>query len=191
MKTGTLAMLSNEALADAYLGRESGMDSAFAELFRRHREMVYRVCVRWLGHHQDAEDVTQETFRRVAASIQSWDRTRPIEPWLATIAGNRCRSFLAKQRGRPRVALINESHASIADEQTTAAGVVAEQSLQEAMNALPPTSRQAFELVHLDGMSYEQASRWMGHPPGTIKTWVHRARLQVIERLREESGGVA
>jgi|GEM_PF-6344995 len=101
MKTISLAMLSNEALADAYLGRDARMDSAFTELFRRHRDLVYRVCVRWLGHHQDAEDLTQETFRRVAASIQSWDRSRPIEPWLTTIAGNRCRSFLAKQRSKP------------------------------------------------------------------------------------------
>lgn len=188
METVSLAMLSNEALADAYVGRDARMDSAFTELFRRHRELVYRVCVRWLGHHQDAEDVTQETFRRVAASIQSWDRSRPIEPWLTTIAGNRCRSFLAKQRSKPRLAGIDETQTLIAPVDSPASGVQADQSLIDAMASLPASSRHAFELVHFDGMSYEQASNVMGHPAGTIKTWVHRARLQVIRRVREPGG---
>ncbi|PHQ36518.1 RNA polymerase subunit sigma-70 [Rhodopirellula bahusiensis] len=190
MKTVSLAMLSNEALADAYLGRDARMDSAFTELFRRHRDLVYRVCVRWLGHHQDAEDLTQETFRRVAASIQSWDRSRPIEPWLTTIAGNRCRSFLAKQKSKPKLAGIDETHVAIQGVGSPASGIQANQSLRDAMASLPASSRQAFELVHFDGMSYEQASSVMGHPAGTIKTWVHRARLQVIRRVRE-TGGVA
>ncbi|MFG0263986.1 MAG: RNA polymerase sigma factor [Rhodopirellula sp. JB055] len=190
MKTVSLAMLSNEALADAYLGHDAGMDSAFTELFRRHRDLVYRVCVRWLGHHQDAEDLTQETFRRVAASIQSWDRSRPIEPWLTTIAGNRCRSFLAKQRSKPRVSGIDESHVAIAGVDSPANGIQATQSLRDAMESLTISSRRAFELVHFDGMSYEQAAQVMGHPAGTIKTWVHRARMQVINRVRE-AGGVS
>ena len=54
-----------------------------------------------LGQREDAEDATQETFLRVVRNLHRWDPTRAFEPWLLTIAGNRCRTRLAKRMRRP------------------------------------------------------------------------------------------
>lgn len=73
-------------------------ETAFSKLVRRHYPLVFRVCLKILGHRQDAEDVTQETFSRFAKHVDKWDVRRPLEPWLVTIAGNRSKTLLARRR---------------------------------------------------------------------------------------------
>ena len=58
---------------------------------------VFGLCVRLLNHRQDAEDVTQEVFLRVFRSLQGWDPTRALRPWIVGIAVNRCRTWLAQR----------------------------------------------------------------------------------------------
>ena len=77
---------SNALLVQQFLEND---DAAFSELVRRHYPLVFRVCLKILGHRQDAEDVAQETFSRFAKHVDQWDVRRPLEPWLVAIAGNR------------------------------------------------------------------------------------------------------
>ena len=62
------------------------------DLVNRFRGQVFGLCYRMLGQRQDAEDAAQETFVRVLKNLHRWDPARPFEPWLLTIAGNRCRT---------------------------------------------------------------------------------------------------
>src|SRR5262249_15779196 len=59
------------------------------------------LCVRLLRHRHDAEDVTQEVFLRVFRSLRGWDATRPLKPWIISIAVNRCRTRLTQRSRRP------------------------------------------------------------------------------------------
>jgi len=156
---------------------------ALEEFVRRYQSLVYRVCLRWLRHHHDAEDVAQETFRRATTAMDRCDPARPVEPWLVAIAGNRCRTFLSRQRNRP--ALLDLAGISVADPSPAVDHASSDaDEIARAIASLPSDSRRAFELVHQQGMSYHQVAELMGHPQGTIKTWVHRARLTLIEDLR-------
>ena len=96
---------SNALLAEKFHQND---ESAFARLVHRHHQLVFKVCLRILGHRQDAEDATQETFSRVARYLHRWDSSRPLEPWLVTIAGNRSRSLLAKKRTNQPSALVSD-----------------------------------------------------------------------------------
>lgn len=145
--------------------------------------MVYRLCFRMLGHRQDAEDAMQETFSRVAKHLGGWDEERPIEPWLMTIAGNRCRTLLSRRR---RTLSLTDG----ADPTTDAAEQAkrAEQLHEEVDRALidlREQHREAFLMFHQDQMSYAEIAEVMDCPVGTVKTWVHRARTDLIRRLRE------
>jgi RNA polymerase sigma factor (sigma-70 family) len=172
--------LSNAALVAQFRQQDP---NAFAELFRRHRNLVYAVCFGRLRHHHDAEDLTQETFRRLAASIDRWDPRRPLEPWLVRIAGNRCRTFLSRQRREITGADWNET---VAVTPPVADQTVVSDEIEIAIRSLPIAMQTAFLRIHRDGWSYEQASEHLGHPIGTIKTWVHRARLRLIDQLRPQ-----
>lgn len=195
--------LSNADLVDRF--RQSD-PSAFAELFARHRSLVYRVCLRFLGHHHDAEDAVQETFRRAATAIDRWDSRRPIEPWLVTIAGNRCRTLLTRRRREVSVCSMDEPPidsvvgraASSRTGGTQVSGpflggrdeesfVLLNEWVGGALSQLPDDQRKAFQLVHQEGLTYPQAARRMGRPTGTIKTWVRRARCSIRETFHRDA----
>ena len=80
----------------------AGDQAAITELVEHYRSQVFGICFRMLGHRQDAEDATQETFLRVLNNLNQWDQQRPFEPWLFAIASNRCRTCLLYTSPSPR-----------------------------------------------------------------------------------------
>lgn len=170
---------------NAWLADQAGRDdpTAFAKLMRRHHGLVFEVCMRMLGHRQDAEDATQDTFSRLAKYLNRWDRRRPLEPWLVTIAGNRCRTLLARKRPLQSLTVVAEPATTIENDRQDAESLAEEVRL--AMRRLPAEQRLAIELFHEQSLSYEQIARRMNRPLGTIKTWVYRGRLALIDSLRE------
>lgn len=160
-----------------------GDESAFTEIFERHRQLIYRVCFRYVRHHHDAEDITQETFRRAALAMPSVDAQRPLEPWLVTIAANRCRSFLSRQQHNRRFNSLNEVTAACGTETDCARRLSLSEQLNHALDQLPAEQRRAFELIHQKELSYPEAARLMGRPLGTVKTWVRRAKRGMQDTL--------
>ncbi|MEM6363331.1 MAG: RNA polymerase sigma factor [Planctomycetota bacterium] len=185
MSNKSVASLSNATLVDRFRKQDQ---SAFTELFRRHRELVYRVCMRILRHHQDAEDVVQETFDRLARSIDRFDRNRPLEPYLRTIAGNRSRTKLGRRRTSTNET-ISQDVAEIAisnrddDPSQETQRILIREAIHRWLKTLPEDQATAFELVHQHGWPYQRVAEHLGHPVGTIKTWVHRNRLQLVRQL--------
>ena len=167
--------------------------ASMCRLVDHFRGRVFGLCYRMLGQWQDAEDASQETFLRVSRSLTQWDQEREFEPWLLSIAANRCRTQLAS-RQRQRVL---ESHVmeragrSALAAPTPARSVdqlVAVQLLSEEVEralALQPEERaKAFRMFHERAMSYLEISERLKRPVGTIKTWVYRVRLDLITALR-------
>ena len=154
---------------------------AVRALVERFQAEVFGLCVRLLGHRHDAEDVTQEVFLRVFRSLKGWDPSRPLKPWFMGIAVNRCRTWLAQRARRPEL---------VDYLQDTAAGPPADDSaellseIQAALADLRPDYRTVFVLFHEQGLPYEDIAAALGRPVGTIKTWLHRGRLEVLDRLR-------
>jgi RNA polymerase sigma-70 factor (ECF subfamily) len=170
---------SNAILAQRVLDNDS---TAFDVLFGRYHARVFSICMRILGHRQDAEDVTQETFTRAARYLDRWDSQRPFEPWLVAIAGNRCRTFLASRRGHRSLSPMLEPAVEV---DPAGALVTLNEEIDLALDQLTRDQRLAFELFHRQGLGYQEISLHMGRPVGTIKTWIHRARSQMIHQLRD------
>ncbi len=161
---------SNAILAKRALEND---DSAFAALFGRYHSRVFSICMRMLGHRQDAEDVTQETFTRAARYLERWDSGRAFEPWLVAIAGNRCRSFIATRRGHRSLSPAVEP--LIHSDPCSSVATLYEE-IDLALDQLTASQRTAFELFHRRGLGYQEIADEMGSPVGTVKTWIHRAR---------------
>ena len=168
---------------DATLVRRCLRDdpAAVRALVERFQGVVYGLCVRLLGHRHDAEDVSQEVFLRVFRSLGSWDATRPLKPWVLSIAVNRCRTWLAKRARRPELAdyLHDTAAAPPADDSGELLREIA-----QALAGLRAEYRTVFVLFHQQGQPYEQIAAVVGRPVGTVKTWLHRARLELLDALR-------
>jgi RNA polymerase sigma-70 factor (ECF subfamily) len=160
-----------------------GEPAAMVDLVDRYKGQVFGLCLRMLGQRQDAEDAVQETFLRVLKSLGRWDASRDFEPWLMAIAGNRCRTALAARRRRPMPQTLEDDTVPDADDGQRSAEQLAEE-VQLALADLRFEYRQAFVLFHEQEMEYAAIAQVMDVPVGTIKTWVHRARRELMERLR-------
>jgi RNA polymerase sigma-70 factor (ECF subfamily) len=175
----TLAVDSVTELVDRCL---DGQQDAIVEFTERFHSRVFGLCYRLVRHVQDAEDATQESFLRAIRSLGNWDSKRPLVPWLLAIAGNRCRTLLARRVRRPQLvtAEILERDQPLAAE----SGVNAlEEELDLALTALREEHRQAFLLFHKEELSYEEIAAAMNRPVGTVQTWVHRARGQLASHF--------
>jgi RNA polymerase sigma-70 factor (ECF subfamily) len=169
---------------DAALVRRclKGQADAMRELIERFQAEVFGLCVRVLTHRHDAEDVTQETFLRVFRSLRRWDSTRPLRPWVLGIAVNRCRTWMGRRVRRPELAdYLHETAAR--DDADDSVELVAE--IRSALATLRPEYRSVFVMFHEQGCSYEDIAAAHGRPVGTIKTWLHRTRLEVLTQLRQ------
>ena len=151
------------------------------ELVDRYRSRVFGLCYRMLGQHQDAEDATQETFIRVLRNLARWDSTRDFEPWLLAIAGNRCRTALATRQRRPTMQRLDQPIED--DSPNLQAAQTLEEEVHLAILRLRPELRQAFVLFHNHELGYAEIAASMKCPVGTAKTWVYRARQELIRRL--------
>lgn len=156
---------------------------AMVALMAQFESLVLGLCLRMLGHRQDAEDATQETFVRVFKSLARWDATRDFKPWLLAIAGNRCRSMLAARKTRAKPAELVEDVADRAPDHQ-AAKYLAEE-MNRALGQVRDEYRQAFLLFHEQELSYGDIGAAMDVPVGTVKTWIHRARKELVEHLRQ------
>jgi RNA polymerase sigma-70 factor (ECF subfamily) len=160
----------------------SGCQSAMLELVRRFQGPVFGLCYRMLGRREDAEDAAQETFIRVLRSLSRWDEARDFEPWLLAIAGNRCRTALANRKRKPAPDSLDDV-APVAGEEDQGSHLAEE--VQRALGQVRDEYRQAFVLFHEHEKSYGEIAEMMDVPLGTVKTWVHRARRDLMDQLKQ------
>jgi RNA polymerase sigma-70 factor (ECF subfamily) len=158
-----------------------GEPDAIRSLVERFQAEVFGLCVRLLGDRHEAEDVSQEVFLRIFRSLHRWDSARPLKPWIMGITVNRCRTVLTQRARRPELVdyLQDTATEPPADD---AQELIRE--IQLALQGLRPEYQQVFLLYHEQGLAYEVIAAALNRPVGTIKTWLHRARLEVLERLR-------
>ena len=159
----------------------AGEARAIESLVERFQADVFGLCVRLLHHRQDAEDVTQEVFLRVFRSLHRWDRTRPLRPWVMGIAVNRCRTWMGRKAKRPEPV---DYMAEVPAKDTTDDSAELTAEIRSGLSRLRAEYRTVFVLFHEQGESYENIAGQVGRPVGTIKTWLHRARAELLEYLR-------
>ncbi|MBX3444619.1 MAG: sigma-70 family RNA polymerase sigma factor [Planctomyces sp.] len=165
-------------LVQRCLAGEPDAQRNFVDQFQ---QRVFALCYRMLGHRQDAEDAAQESLARAVRHLGRWQSDRPLDPWVLAIAANRCRTALEKRSRRPVTAESLPEPACL-DSRT---GSELAEELQRAVDQLRPNYRETFILFYQQELSCEEIGQMLGAPDGTIKTWLHRARKELAELLRQ------
>jgi len=186
----------NEHPEDAVLvgkAQQGDMD-AFESLVRRYQQRVYALCRRLTGAHQSADDLAQETFIKAYFALDRFDPRWPLYPWLRRIAVNSGLNYL-KARGRER----SLDDGSLGDRRTPPAardddpGERLEQAefqarLDMAVESLPSDQKSVLVLRVHESMSYEEISRTLGLPLGTVMSRLNRARQKLKELMADAPG---
>ena len=189
-------MASSEPTDEMLVGRaQAGDRSAFGALVERYEGRIYAVSYRIVGERESAADIAQEAFTRAFESIESFTGAASFYTWLYRIAVNTSLSALRKS-GRTyemanedlEVAARESSPRPVSErvEDPLARVMTAErvELVQKAIQSLSPMYRTLVVLRDLEGLNYEEISRVADIPAGTVKSRLHRARLELKEKLK-------
>lgn len=173
---------SFDALTLLALRARAGESAAAAEFVRTSQADVWRLCAH-LGSVRDAEDLTQETYARVFASLHRYAARSSARTWLLSIARRVCADAIRAKRPVSPVGDV----IALADTMGPRAGDQAGRvELGMLLDALDPAYREAFVLTQVLGLSYPEAADVAGCPVGTIRSRVSRARDGLVTALGQD-----
>lgn len=160
---------------------------AYGAIVDRYRSRIYNLAYRMLGDRDRAEDAAQEAFVRAYRGLESYRPSGRFAGWLLATASNVCIDHL---RRRPFASVSTDE---LGWREVTANGGASspaaahergevQRQVHQALGRLPDMQRLAVSLVHLQGLSYDEAAEVMGQPVNTVKSHAHRAR-KTLKRL--------
>jgi RNA polymerase sigma-70 factor (ECF subfamily) len=174
-----------------------GRERAFRELIGRYQRPVFSLIYRLVRDRERAEDLAQDTFIKVLNALDRYKPEYKFSSWIFKIAHNTALDQL-RRREPDTLSLDGSPHARTAAEveATTitpeSSGETPEQytanrqlgaEIEQAISMLRPEYRTAILLCHVEGRPYEEIAEIMGVPLGTVKTYIHRGRKVLMERL--------
>jgi RNA polymerase sigma-70 factor (ECF subfamily) len=178
-----------EPSTDAELARRCrrGDPDAWRELVHRFTPLVHRLSLRMLRDGAEAEDASQEVFVRIHRSLDGYDPTRPLAPWISRTAYHACLRRLqsaAPRAGRldPEAALAEEASEAPSPEERAAEQEGAA-LLARAVEGLAAQDRALLDLRYREGLSDAEVAEATGMPVNTVKTRIFRARARLREWL--------
>jgi len=158
----------------------------WASIVAEHSGRVYRLAYRLTGNRQDAEDLTQDVFVRVFRSLDSFEPGN-FAGWLHRITTN---LFLDRARRAARIRM--DGFADGAENQLLGSHVVPEDAVHDAgfdpdveaaLASLPEKFRVAVVLCDIEGLSYDEIADVLGVKVGTVRSRIHRGRMQLRDAL--------
>jgi RNA polymerase sigma-70 factor (ECF subfamily) len=180
----------NESEAELIGRARRGNRDAFGRLTRMFLKRVYTFCRRMGLSHDEADDMTQETFIKAYGAISRFEEGRPFWSWIARIAANSVINY-RKRKGREIDG--EEGEAIVARQSDPAAGnpqaqvetKEMEARLEEALWELPFDFRVVYIMrMHLD-MKYEEIASVLEIPVGTVMSRLGRSRDRLLNSLKD------
>jgi RNA polymerase sigma-70 factor (ECF subfamily) len=185
-----------KAAADTQLiaRAQRGDEEAFAAIFEAHKRRVYSLCLRMTGNTAEAEDLTQEAFLQLFRKISTFRGESAFSTWLHRLAVNVVLMHLRK-KGLQQISLDEVDNSQdepvkrdYGGDDRRLTGSVDRIGLQKAIADLPPGYRAVFVLHDVEGYEHNEIAEIMKCSVGNSKSQLHKARMKLRERLRQERG---
>ncbi|HXY20837.1 MAG TPA: sigma-70 family RNA polymerase sigma factor [Gemmatimonadales bacterium] len=178
---------------------KAGREAAYRELLRRYERPVFSLIFRMVRDRTLAEDLAQETFVKVLNALGSYRPEYKFSSWIFKIANNAAIDQLRRRQldtlsldGSPEARTADEIEATALQATDRAESPLEElesretgAAIERAIDRLRPEYRSCILLRHVEGRSYEEIAEVMDLPLGTVKTYIHRARLELREYLAD------
>ena len=166
-----------------------GEEAAFREIVNRYKNGLYAFLRMFLNRRELVEDIFQETFLQLFNSRESFDRNRPLRPWLFTIAANKAKDALRKWQRKNAVPIgtMTDSEELSFDDMLNSVSsdrTMPYEQLQKDETALrvrriisdmPENLREILVFAYFNRFSYKQMAEILSIPIGTVKSRLHTA----------------
>lgn len=177
------------------IGR-GGVEQAFALLLDRYESKVYRLCCSLLRDPDQAADAAQESLVRIWKALARYDDRASLSTWVYSITRNRCLTAIERRRDLASLsdeAVVAEVEAREGGHVEGEAAGVEDRSglLRELVAALPERYRKPLVLYYFEERAITEVADMLGATEGAVKTWLHRARALLLERVQAAGLGDA
>ena len=171
-----------------------GNPAAFGELVSRYQDRLFNTVLRLVNNAEDARDVVQESFLHAYQSLHSFKGDSLFFTWLYRIAVNTAISMKRKQKPTLRIQPGGEDQQAIdpldqAESNRPGHAIEMaeeERTVHEALAKLSTEHRAVLVMKDMEGMKYEEMAEILGVPIGTIRSRLHRARLEMRDLLLQK-----
>jgi RNA polymerase sigma-70 factor (ECF subfamily) len=177
----------------------NGKKELFALLVHRYEDKIFNYIYYLVKQRQEAEDLAQTTFVKAFFALRQYNHTFEFSTWIYSIARNVCLDYFRKRKKEETDVSL---HLMVGDDGDTEMGELLEEDhspdplktvlndelrekIEKAIESLPLKLREIVVLRHLEDCSYEEIAQIMNLPVGTVKSYLHRARKKLKERLEE------
>jgi RNA polymerase sigma factor (sigma-70 family) len=188
--------LSEKAKNDLQLVEQArkGNEKAFASLLNRYRDSIYFMLLKMVNNSSDAEDLTIEAFGKAFRSLETYTPTFAFSTWLFKIATNNCIDFIRKKQASPSI--IDQAsdemdsytvniQSDMPDPEEALINRQKFAQIREVVSQLKPRYRNLIELRYYKEYSYEEISKELDLPIGTIKAQLFRAKTLLYDILNK------
>jgi RNA polymerase sigma factor (sigma-70 family) len=171
-----------------------GDQAAWELIVRQYWRKVFNVAYKFVGKHDEAEDLTQDIFLKIFKSLDTFDRRANFQTWLISVSRNLCIDHYRSVR-KERETIDRDVDANELSPAAVDAGPIAalEQRdritlLRQALTALPDTLRTAVLMRDIQELSYQEIADRLRLPEGTVKSRINRGRSELARQIRKLRG---
>ena len=172
---------------------QEGDEQAYVELVNRFRNRLMSFIYRYVNDMEQAEDIVQDAFLKLYTHKHYYKNIAKFSTWIYTIAANLAKTELRKKKSRKVTYLSQmgpeerdyELPAVEADTDELAQSEYIENKIQAAIQKLPLHFRTVTILRDIQELSYEEISKIVDVPLGTVKSRINRARIQLQKELKD------
>ena len=177
----------------------NGDQVAWEQIVRLYRRKVFNVAYKFVGSHDQAEDLTQDVFLKLFKSLDTFDRRANFQTWLISVSRNLCIDhYRAVRKERETI----NRDVDPADHPPISPDVRADTRLEQrdrvtllrrALEKLAPTLRTAVMLRDIQELTYQEIATKLRLPEGTVKSRINRGRTELarqIQKLRDQQDAI-
>jgi RNA polymerase sigma-70 factor (ECF subfamily) len=167
-----------------------GDQAAWDLIVKQHWRKVYNIAYKFVGRHDEAEDLAQDIFLRIFKSLDTFDRRANFQTWLISISRNLCIDHYRSVRKERETIDRNVDAAQLSPAATEPGPIAALEHrdrvalLRQALAALPDTLRTAVVMRDIQEMSYQEIAIRLKLPEGTVKSRINRGRTELARQVR-------
>jgi len=168
----------------------AGDQVAWEQIVRQNWRKVFNVAYKFVGKHDEAEDLTQDIFLKIFKALKTFDRRANFQTWIISISRNLCIDHYRSVR-KERQTIARDVDSNDLQPVTPERGPYAQAEhqdlraqLRQALETLPITLRTAVVLRDLQELSYQEIADRLGLPEGTVKSRINRGRIELAHQLR-------
>ena len=171
-----------------------GDQRAWETVVRQHWRKVFNVAYKFVGKHDEAEDLTQDIFLKIFRSLDTFDRRANFQTWLISVSRNLCIDHYRSVRKERETIDRDVDAGDLMPASTEASPIAALEQrdrvmlLRQALSALPETLRTAVLMRDIQELSYQEIADTLRLPEGTVKSRINRGRTELARQIKKLRG---